>query len=220
VEQPVKKRRYDSARRRQAAEETSARILSAARELFTAQGYEATSVTQIAAGAGVSVDTLYSAVGRKPQLLLAVHDLELGGGRAGVAAEDRDSVRRMQAAPTGAEKLAVYADALGQLLPRTVPLLLALRDAARADPECRRVFEAVRERRAANMLRLAADLRAGGDVRNDVDDQAVAELIWLTNDPDFFALHQSRGRTPQQYADLVRDLWVRTLLRPGNAPQV
>ena len=214
MEQPVKKRRYDSTRRRQAAEQTHARILSAARELFTAQGYPATSVTQIAARAQVSVDTLYTAVGRKPQLLLAVHDMELAGGRSPVAAEDRDYVQRIRAAHTGAEMLTIYADALAELLPRTVPLLQALRDAGRDEPECRRVFEAVRERRAANMLKLAAELRSTGDVRDDLDDRTVADLIWSTNDPDFYLLHQSRGRSPHQYANLVRDLWIRTLLRP------
>jgi AcrR family transcriptional regulator len=214
VEQPVKKRRYDSTRRRQAAEQTHARILSAARELFTAHGYPATSVAQIAARAQVSVDTLYTAVGRKPQLLLAVHDLELAGGRSPVAAEDRPYVQRMRAARTGVEMLTIYADALAELLPRTVPLLLALRDAGRDEPECRRVFDAVRERRAANMLKLAAELRSTGDVRADLNDQTVADLIWSTNDPDFYLLHQSRGRTPRQYANLVRDLWIRTLLRP------
>jgi hypothetical protein len=48
----------------------------------------------------VSVDTLYEAVGRKPQLLLAVHDMELAGREAPVEAEQRDYVRQIRAAPS------------------------------------------------------------------------------------------------------------------------
>lgn len=209
---PVKRRRYDSTRRREAAEQTRSRILAVAAGLFASQGYAATSVSQIAAGAEVSVDTLYAAVGRKPRLLLAVHDMELAGGTPGVEAGDRDYVRAVRAAPDAVAKIATYAEALADRLPRTVPLLQALRDAGRTDPECHRVFTSVRERRAANMRLFAADLRATGELREDLDDEAVADLIWSMNDPDYYALLTSRGRTPQQFADLVRDVWTRTLL--------
>ena len=85
----VKKRKYDASRRRAAAEQTKAAVLRAARELFTTRGYAATPVADIARAAGVSVDTLYETVGRKPQLLLAVHDMELAGGDAPAETEQR-----------------------------------------------------------------------------------------------------------------------------------
>jgi hypothetical protein len=62
------------------------------------------------------------------------------------------------------------------------------------------------------MLLLAADLRATGELREDLDDEAVADLIWTMNAPDYYLLVRSRGRTPAEYADLVRDVWTRTLL--------
>ncbi|MFN8193094.1 MAG: helix-turn-helix domain-containing protein [Nocardioidaceae bacterium] len=206
------KRRYDATRRREAAEQTRLRILEVAGELFGARGYAATAVGDIASRAGVSVDTLYATVGRKPQLLLAVHDMALAGGRPGVAAVDRDYVRRVREAPGAAAKIAAYADAMGELLPRTVPLLLALRDAGRQEPDCQAVLDQVRERRAGNMRLFAADLRATGELREDLDDETVADLVWSMNDPDYFALVTSRGRSARDYAELVRDVWTRTLL--------
>ena len=214
---PVKKRSYDGARRRAAAEQTRGAVLRAARELFTSRGYADTPVAEIAAAAGVSVDTVYAAVGRKPQLLLAVHDMELAGADAPVAALDREYVRRVRAAPGAAEKLALYAAALGEVLPRTVPLLLALRTAGASDPACRQVWDAVRERRAGGMRLLAAELRATGELRDDLDDTAVADLLWSMNDPEYFQLIRSRGRSPAQYAHLVREVWTRTLLREPPA---
>jgi AcrR family transcriptional regulator len=213
----VKKRRYDSSRRRAAAEDTRAAVLLAARELFTTRGYAATSVADIAAAAEVSVDTLYAAVGRKPQLLLAVHDMELAEGDAPLAAEQRGYVQDVRAAGTADEKIAVYAAALARVLPRSVPLLEALRVAAQSDDGCREVYESVSERRAANMRLFAADLRATGQLRDDLDDDAVADLVWSMNSPDYFQLVRSRGYSPEQYAGLVREVWTRTLLRPARA---
>lgn len=212
MSEQVKKRKYDSPRRRQTAERTRLAVLRAARDLFAARGYSGTSVSDIAAAAGVSVDTLYSAVGRKPQLLLAVHDMELAEGTPTSDPARRDYVIRMRAADTAVEKLTIYADALAQLLPRTVPLLASLREAGHTDPACREVYRSVEERRADNMRLLAADLRTTGEVRDDLDDDAVADLVWSMNGPDYFQLIRSRGRTPEQYAALVRDVWIRTLL--------
>jgi AcrR family transcriptional regulator len=209
----VKKRRYDASRRRAAAEQTRAAVLRAARELFTARGYAATPVADIARAAGVSVDTLYETVGRKPQLLLAVHDMELAGTDAPVAAEQRDYVQQIRAAPTAAAKITTYTEALARLLPKTVPLLDSLRAAGEKDPACREVYQAVRERRAANMRLFAADLRTTGELRDDLDDDTVAGLVWSMNAPEYFLLITSRGWTPEQYAAMVRDVWIRTLLR-------
>jgi AcrR family transcriptional regulator len=218
VTEHVKTRKYDASRRRQAAEQTRTAVLHAARKLFTSRGYAATSVADIAQTAGVSVDTLYAAVGRKPQLLLAVHDMELAGADAPVEAEERDYVRRIRAARTAAEKLRIYTAALADLLPRTVPLLQSLRAAGETDPDCREVYRVISERRAKNMRVLAADLRTTGELRGDLDDDTVADLIWSMNAPDYYLLMRSRGRTPEQYAAMVRDVWTRTLLEnpPGN----
>ena len=209
---PVKKRTYDSSRRRAAAEATRTAVLVAARELFTTRGYAATPVADIAGAAGVSVDTVYAVVGRKPELLLAVHDMELAESDAPLAAEERGYVRDVRAAGTAREKIALYATALGRVLPRTVPLLEALRVAGQSDPACREVYEAIAERRAANMRLLAADLRATGELRDDLDDDTVADLVWSMNAPDYFQLLRSRGYSPERYAELVRDVWTRTLL--------
>jgi AcrR family transcriptional regulator len=219
VTQPVNKRRYDATGRRASAERTRAAVLLAARGLFSRHGYAGTSVADIARTAGVSVDTVYASVGRKPQLLLAVHDMELAEGDTPVGVEQRDYVRQVRAAATAAEKIATYAAALARVLPRTVPLALALRAAGETDPACREAFTGLTERRAANMRLLAHDLRGTGELRDDLDDDAVADLIWSMNSPDYYTLVLSRGRTPQDYADLVRDVWTRTLLaNPAAAP--
>ena len=207
----VKTRTYDASRRREAAERTRLGVLAAAHDLFVEGGYTATSVQAVAARAGVSVDTVYASVGRKPQLLLAVHDMALAEGPAPVAATQRDWVRAVRAEPTLAGKLSVYTAALARVLPQTVPIMNALRDAGATEPECAALHRELTERRAANMRLLAADLRSTGEVRTDLSDDEVADLVWSLNSPEMFGLLASRGRSPEEYAGLLVEVLVRTL---------
>jgi AcrR family transcriptional regulator len=62
-------------RREVAAAETRREILRAARRLFAAHGYANTSLQQIAEESGVAVQTIYSSVGSKAALVLALNDL-------------------------------------------------------------------------------------------------------------------------------------------------
>jgi AcrR family transcriptional regulator len=62
-------------RREVAAADTRREILRVARQLFAERGYANTSVQQIAEESGVAVQTIYSSVGSKAALLLALNDL-------------------------------------------------------------------------------------------------------------------------------------------------
>jgi AcrR family transcriptional regulator len=218
VAERVKRRSYAGEARREQAATRRRTVLETALERFTADGYAGTSMARIAAEAGVAVDTVYATIGRKPQLLLAVHDLVLGEGATDargepVAALQRRYVEAVRTAPTAAEKVARYAAALGRLLPRTAPLLDALREAGATDPACRQVWESVEQRRAANMRLFAADLRATGELRDDLTDEEVADLVWSMNSASYFLSLRSRGWTAERYAALVRDVWTRSLVR-------
>ena len=217
MEQAVKRRRYASERRRQEAARRRRAVLEAALERFTVDGYALTSMARVAAEAGVAVDTIYSTIGRKPQLLLAVHDLLLGEGATDAGGEpvpalQRRYVEEVRAAPTATAKIDRYAEALGRLLPRTAPLLDALRVAGEVDAECREVWQSVEERRAANMRLFAADLRGTGEVRPGLSDDDVADLVWSMNSASYYLALVRRGWTPARYVARVRDVWSRALL--------
>ncbi len=62
------------------------------------------------------------------------------------------------------------------------------------------------------MLRFAADLRQTGELRDDLSDQQVADLVWSTNGPEWFSLLVARGYYTEEYAVCLTDLWSRTLL--------
>lgn len=207
------KRSYDSSRRRDRSASTRQRILDAAHDLILEIGYRSATVSAIASRAGVNVDTIYELVGRKPVLLREVIERAISGTNGAVPAEDREYVKAIRAEPDPHEKLAIYAHAVGQIQPRTAPLFVALRDASSTEPEARTVWEEISRRRAANMRKLALELRAAGGLRADLSIDEAADIIWATNSSELYVLLTvERGWSPEQYERWLGDAWHRLLL--------
>jgi hypothetical protein len=65
------------------------------------------------------------------------------------------------------------------------------------------------------MRLFAADLRATGELRADLTDDEVADVIWSTNGPEYWVLLvRDRGWSPQRFGELLVDSWTRLLLAP------
>ncbi len=214
-----RRRRYTAPRRAAQAAATRRAILDAARRLFTERGYTATGVGDLAAAAGVAVDTVYASVGRKPELMRALMETAISGTDDAVPAEERDYVRRIRAASDARQKIAIYADAVAVIGERMAPVYRALREAALTDSDCAAFRDEISTRRAANMRLFAADLRGTGQLRDDLTDDQVADIVWSMNDADYYALLVvGCGWTPTQYAAWLADAWTRTLLLPSSPP--
>jgi AcrR family transcriptional regulator len=208
-------RTYNSPLREEQAERTRRTILEAARKLLVEAGYGQMTMKAVAREAGVALDTVYESVGRKPVLVRLLVETAISGRHEAVPAEERDYVRRILAAPTAAEKIAIYTGALRQILPRLAPIVVALGDAAASHPDLAALWKEIAERRAANMLLLADDLLATGELRPELDRDAVADVIWSMNAPEFYTLLVAeRGRSPDRFAAWLADAWERLLL--GN----
>ena len=136
---PVK-RRYDATRRRQSAARTRAAILDAARQLFSEDGYAATSMTAIAARAGVALDTVYASVGRKPELARLLIETAISGSSQAIPAEERDYVQAIRTAADAETKIAIYASAMRGIAGRMAPVLSIIQQAAPAEPELAALF--------------------------------------------------------------------------------
>lgn len=212
------KRTYDAASRRAQSAETRQRIIDAARELMLEVGYRATTIAAVAERAEVNVDTVYQLVGRKPVLLRELIEQAVSGTDRAVVAEERDYVRAILAEPDPVTKLAIYARAVRQTQQRMAPLLLALRDASATEPEARSVWQAISERRAANMRNLARDLRDAGGLRPGLSIDEAADVIWATNSSEFYVLLTvERGWSPHRFERWLADTWCRLLLEPRNS---
>jgi AcrR family transcriptional regulator len=218
ADQTRQRKQYHSPRRAEQAIATRRAVLDAARELFVEQGYAVTTVADIARRARVAVDTVYAAVGRKPALLREVLETAISGTDQAVPAEQRDYVARVRAAKSARKKIEIYAAALAEIQPRVAPVYLALRDAASKDPDSAATWREISERRARNMRLFAADLRATGELRTDLSDDDIADIIWSMNGPEHWTLLVSdRNWSPERFRDHLSDAWQRLFL--ARAPQ-
>lgn len=207
------RRKYDASRRQAAAAETRRRVLDAARTLFHADGYAATTVAAIADRAGVAADTVYATVGPKPVLFRELIETALSGTDRPVEGRDREYALRMRAEPDASRKLAIYAAAVTELQGRLAPLFLVLREAAAGQQELNRLWREITERRARNMRMLAADLASTGALRADLTVDEVADVIWTMNSAEYYALLVlDRGWSPQRFEQWLHDAWCRLLL--------
>jgi hypothetical protein len=69
------------------------------------------------------------------------------------------------------------------------------------------------------MLLFAGELRDTGELRDDLTDQQVADIIWSMNAAEYWVLlvHERSWR-PEQFADWLTDAWTRLLLaEPARA---
>jgi AcrR family transcriptional regulator len=140
-------RQYRSDRRTEAAAETRTAILEAALAQFEASGYRASTLPEIADRARVSVNTVYSSVGGKPQLLVALIE--------SASRDDRidEAMARALAADSGREVLKIVADGTQAVFEAHTWALGVLYDNAAADPA---IAEAVTKADRAYASRLSA----------------------------------------------------------------
>ena len=219
---PVKrrplKRRYDNSSRRQRSAATRQVVVDCARALFLEHGYRATTVAAVAEAAGVSVDTVYTLVGRKPVLLRELIEQAISGTDRAVVAEERNYVQAVLAEPDPRRKLAMYARAIRHIQRRMAPLYLALRDASSTEPEAREVWQEISDRRAANMRKLVRDVGSAGGLRPGLSVDEAADVVWATNSAELYVLLTGdRGWAPARYERWLADTWCQLLL-PGAPP--
>ncbi|MCJ1707686.1 TetR/AcrR family transcriptional regulator [Microbacterium sp. VKM Ac-2923] len=145
-------------------------ILAVAVQVFNAQGYDATSVSDLARHLGLAKSALYHHFASKEELLSVALETGLGGLEA-VLDDPRASVgpasERLRFVLTGAT------DVLVAQLP-SVTLLLRVRGNSpveQAALERRRVFD-------HRVTDLVAAAQAEGDVRDDVDAAVAARLLF------------------------------------------
>lgn len=210
---PVKRRRYHSPKRVEAAADTRRAILSAAHQLFVERGYDAMTMQAIADRAGVALDTVYEVVGRKPQLARLLVESAISNSDQPVPADARDYVRRIQGLSRARDKLTLYAAAVVDIHRRLAPLVRALHVAAPRHPELGAMWREISERRARNMRLFAADLRSTGELRHGLGVDRVADVLWALAAPDMYLLFvEERGWLPEDVEAWLADSWSRLLL--------
>lgn len=211
---PVKRRPYVSPQRSEAARETRSRILEAARDLFLSRGYAGLTMQAVADRASVALDTVYAAVGRKPELVRLIVETAISNTDQAVPAEQREYVLRIRTAASARKKLDIYAAAVVDIQSRLAPVVRTLSAAAVVEPELDKIWREISERRARNMKLFATDLIATGEVRAGLGVERVADILWATNGPELYTLLVvERGWAARELERWLADAWARLLLQ-------
>ena len=109
-------RRYVSEVRDEQARRTRRAVVTAARELFLAQGYAATTIDAIAEAAHVSRRTVFNAVGGKLALLKLRNDLKQQQGKAFSLKSFHDTLLAQGTAPFWLHRQLMLGDDAGDVI--------------------------------------------------------------------------------------------------------
>ncbi len=216
-ERPVK-RRYDSSRRKAQAAETRSAIVRTARDLFVERGYGNTTVQDIARTVGVSVETIYASVGRKPALLHQAWDITVGGDDQDVVFHERPEVLAIRAERNLARRLVLHAAFSAKTAQRIAPFQLMVQSAAGADPAAAAMLEEMGRQRLAGISVMAAEAAATGQLA--VSEEECRDVIWsMTDGMLWHRLVNERGWTNERFAEWLGAVWVDRLVKPARSPR-
>ena len=208
------RRRYDSSRRKERAAQTRRDIVTAAGTLFRDRGY-GVSMPEIAAEAGVVVETVYRIFGTKAGLFRDVVEALLAGGaaRAERPVEGRDAIRALIEEPDPARQVAMYARTQPGIHRRAGPILRALRDAKAGDPELAQLWAEMEAWRFEGQGRFVGMLAGRGVLRADRTLEVAQDVTWtLCSLAVYDQLVLDRGWDDDRYEAWLAETLARELL--------
>lgn len=195
-------------RREIAAAETRCEILRTARRLFAERGFAGTTIKRIAEEAGVAVQTVYSSVGAKSALVLALIDtIDEEAGVAELAADLFNQTKPAQV-------IAIDVRITRQLNERCGDLIWALRSAASSDPQAAAAVDVGMARHNEGALQTAGRLADMGALRAELTaDQGAAVLAMMTSNESWQQLTQRAGWNYDEAESWLTASLIQLLLR-------
>ena len=211
-------RPYSSPLRAQQAAATRRAVLNAARELFIAQGYGATTLDQIAARAGVSKPTVFTAVGNKQTLLSTVRDVAMAGDDEKLSMVERPLAEQIRAEPDPHRAVELLAGLFTGVGRRYALIDEVLRGAAHSgEPGLRELWQTSEQQRLTGARIWATTLAGKGPFRDGVDVEIATDLLWLHMAPDqYHRLVHVRGWSDDRFQQWLTHSLAGLLLPPGR----
>jgi AcrR family transcriptional regulator len=181
--------------------------VDAAGELFVANGWAATGMREVAAAAGVALETVYSHFSSKRGLLRAVANAAVVGDDAPVPLAERPEFLAIGRGRRSA-RIAAAARLLTAVHRRTAAVATLLRQAAPADDEIAEMLRSTREGQrndVAGAIALVIGRTATSSERDGV---------WAIASPEIYLLLvEESGWTPDQYEAWIAETLERVVPR-------
>lgn len=177
------KRAYRSDLRTSQARDTRRRIVTAAADVFVSDGYAGASVDAIAAAAGVSRKTVFTAVGGKAELLALALDWAVAGDDAPRPLAERPEVMSVLQLDDPGELLHGWARVLAGIDARVGGLFAALEAAATVDDSARGLFDTLHAQRRDGARQVINAVAAIGGLRDGMTRSRAVDVACLFTEP-------------------------------------
>jgi len=184
--QPQK--RYASQVRDEQARRTRRAIVTAAHDLFLAQGYAATTIDGIAEAAHVSRRTVFNSVGGKVALLKLALDWAIVGDDEPIPLIDRPAIKAILAEPDPRKALLLWVQSVTDTAARTAPLGEVLIAAADIDPAAAQLLAEASRNRMLGATLFIRYLASRDGLAVGITEQHAAELCWALTDGHLYQL--------------------------------
>lgn len=192
--------------------DTRNRLLEAAEEEFAAHGYTGTTVTRLAAAAGVSVQTLYLAWGSKRELLRGYMERAL----AGDATSPDDAAARFDGMSPH-ERLAELAALVTEIAERAAIGWSLYRDASAVDSEIADDWNELQLLRHGLVTRILGDLPAAA-LADGLTRKAAIDTAWTIASPDSYDLLVHRlGYELDEFCNWMKQTLTTAILATRNS---
>lgn len=214
-------RGYNSPRRREQAAATRRKILEAAQQLFERDGYAGTSMAAIAAGAGVSLKTVYLAFETKSGLLRALWHLLLRGEEDSVPVGKQRWFQEVLEEPDPRRQLRLNMRNSRTVKVRAGALMEVIRSAAAGDADTKALWGRIQAEFYDNQRAVVQSLADKGALNPALDVRTATDILWGLNHPSlYWLLARERGWPPERYEGWLAELLCSQLLGPQSASDV
>src|ERR1700742_918699 len=192
-------------------QDTRNRLLQAAGEEFPVHGYAGTTVTRLAAAAGVSLQTLYLAWGSKRELLRAYMENALSGGMG----SPEDAGQRFAGLPPR-ERLAELAAVVTEVAERAAIGWGLYRDAAAVDPEIAADWNELQLLRHRLFTRIIGGIPVAA-LAEGLTMKTAVDTAWVIASPESYDLLVRRlGYQLEEFDAWMRQSLLTAILAPGR----
>ena len=189
-------------------------IVTAARDLFLAQGYAATTIDAIAQAAHVSRRTVFNSAGGKATLLKLAYEWAIVGDDEPVALAERPAVKAIQAEPDPQKALALWAQMVAEVATRVAPISEVLTAAADADPDAAQLVADAGRDRMSGATAFVRYLTSLDGLAPGITQQHAADLCWALMDGHLYRrLITQRGWTTTDFTQWLSSIVAASLLR-------
>jgi AcrR family transcriptional regulator len=192
-------------RRQRAARQTRQRIVTAAHELFLAQGYETTTIRQIAERADVAWQTVYAVFGNKVAILSTVFDVAVAGDDEPVRVMDRPFAQTIRATADPQEKARLHARHMRETYARIAGIVGVIEASAGTDPEIAALWRKLQDQRRYGMGLAAADIIEAARKQDRtilLPAEHAGDVMWFLTGPwAYRALVIDRGWSLDEYEE-------------------